>query len=302
MSYYLEFDRIFLCSSSGYTPLWLLGDSSVWEGCGRHRRIVRSWKVFQHLLGVSEAEFIEAVKPMLGGTYQEHWKRNGKWVDDKGLIRWVKNGCKNATTVEDLLRVNRHTCITCKLQDQRWKSTLETDIRTTSDLDDWILRAKAAMESNSDLYPLIMLNTWGEKITHPVKQLDPNERVVIKSKHGYLFKYEEGASHWSHHKESALIFTAKEAALLPVQLGKPVSASVLDTPNDYVVVITNDCKAPCYLNRLTGKRHLLYSYSLNSAKLYSTKAAAKKAAETAKKRVPNWDFAVANLDELSDGT
>ena len=179
---------------------------------------------------------------------------------------------------------------------------METDIRTTSDLDDWILRAKAAMESNSDLYPLIMLNTWGEKITHPVKQLDPNERVVIKSKHGYLFKYEEGASHWSHHKESALIFTAKEAALLPVHLGKPVSASVLDTPNDYVVVITNDCKAPCYLNRLTGKRHLLYSYSLNSAKLYSTKAAVNKAAETAKKRVPNWDFAVANLDELSDGT
>lgn len=32
MSYYAEFDRVFIRSVCGYTPLWLLGDSSVTEG------------------------------------------------------------------------------------------------------------------------------------------------------------------------------------------------------------------------------------------------------------------------------
>ena len=37
-----------------------------------------------------------------GGEYQEHFIQNGKWVDDKGLIRFIQNGIKNAKTIEEL--------------------------------------------------------------------------------------------------------------------------------------------------------------------------------------------------------
>lgn len=31
---------------------------------------------------------------MIGSEYQEHWKANNKWVDDAGLMRWMKSKIK----------------------------------------------------------------------------------------------------------------------------------------------------------------------------------------------------------------
>ena len=95
MSYTIEYDKIFLKSGAGYTPLWLAGDSNCYEGSGRNQRRVRDWSVFMSQLGVTEEKLMERIQPLLGGPYQEHWQRRGKWVDDKGLVTWVKNGCKN---------------------------------------------------------------------------------------------------------------------------------------------------------------------------------------------------------------
>jgi len=47
---------------------------------------------------------MRAVRAVLGSD--EHWRKNGKWVDDKRLISWAENGCKRAETVEEFLSVN----------------------------------------------------------------------------------------------------------------------------------------------------------------------------------------------------
>lgn len=75
MSYTIEYDKIFLKSGAGYTPLWLAGDSNCYEGSGRNQRRVRDWSVFMSQLGVTEEKLMERIQPLLGGPYQEHWQR-----------------------------------------------------------------------------------------------------------------------------------------------------------------------------------------------------------------------------------
>ena len=41
-------------------------------------------------------------KESTGGMYQEHFKRNGKWVDDAALLRFVQNGITEALTLEEI--------------------------------------------------------------------------------------------------------------------------------------------------------------------------------------------------------
>ena len=121
MSYTIEYDKIFLKSGAGYTPLWLAGDSNCYEGSGRNQRRVRDWSVFMSQLGVTEEKLMERIQPLLGGPYQEHWQRRGKWVDDKGLVTWVKNGCKNAVSIEQLIEANRFGAIKCCVMESYMK-------------------------------------------------------------------------------------------------------------------------------------------------------------------------------------
>ena len=147
MSYYAEFDRVFIRSVCGYTPLWLLGDSSVTEGRGRSSRMYRRWSVFQSLIGVTEEELLAAVEKLKGSS--EHWKRGGKWVDDEGLVRWVKSGCKHAVVLEDLLKANERSYLPCVLRDHNGRTVLSAQVHNTLELEDWIYQAKKAIAADS---------------------------------------------------------------------------------------------------------------------------------------------------------
>ena len=105
MSYSIEYNRQFIKTENGYTPCWLVGDNNVTEGFGRNERRVRNWSVFMNLLDVTEDELVEKAKELFN-SYDQHWKRGSTWVSNKGLISWVKSGCKKAATVEDILSVN----------------------------------------------------------------------------------------------------------------------------------------------------------------------------------------------------
>ena len=39
----------------------------------------------------------------LYNSYDQHWKKGSTWVTNEGLLRWVKNGCKSAGTIEEML-------------------------------------------------------------------------------------------------------------------------------------------------------------------------------------------------------
>jgi len=164
MSYTIEYNRQFLRSQRGITPVWLSGSNNVWEPglYGRDRRY-RDWSCFMNLLGVSEAEIMESVQSMCGGPYQEHWQSGGKWVDDAGIIRWAKTGIRSACTVEELMSQNRWSSISACLyvwtRDLKESMELYSLIDSTEALDAFIDKARARIASKApgeSIYPHIV--------------------------------------------------------------------------------------------------------------------------------------------------
>lgn len=167
MSYAIEYARQFIRSEEGITPCWLVGDNNVTEGQGRYERRVRSWSCFYNLVGTSEEEMIKRIQPCLGG-FQEHWQRNGKWVDDKRLIRWVKSGVRSAASIEDILQRNPGCCGSVRCYVHVWHgfdhtTMLETCVVTTDGFDAWIHRyrdLKAILSGEKiDIYPCVDFGT-----------------------------------------------------------------------------------------------------------------------------------------------
>lgn len=192
MSYTIEYDRIFIRSGYGFTPLWLAGDNNVYE---TKQRRARDWHCFMNLLGVSKDEMFAAIEPMLGDEFQQHWKRNGKWVNDAALKRWVENGCKNAASIEDILRCNGMRRLAFYLHTYRkddsmqtsaWgKTEMLTNVSTTQEFDTWIADVKAELaELHGDAYVCVRLSR--DKLIHPEAQKLACEMVLIKSRLGYL--------------------------------------------------------------------------------------------------------------------
>lgn len=111
MSYTIVYARQFLrLPDSRIIPLCLAGCSNLTRMNNGHERRVRRWEIFgipyfnQGEFAVSEERLLELYSKMTGGRYQEHFRWAGKreYVDDAGLMRFVKRGIKEALTLEEL--------------------------------------------------------------------------------------------------------------------------------------------------------------------------------------------------------
>lgn len=109
MSYSIVYNKQFLKIDEKIIPLVLCGDSNCYESLpnGRKRRERQWYSLYfnstNEPIAATEKEIMKRVKSHCGGEqYQEHFVQNGKWIDDKGLIRFFQNGIKNAKTIEEL--------------------------------------------------------------------------------------------------------------------------------------------------------------------------------------------------------
>lgn len=108
MSYEIVYNKQFLNIDGKIIPLTLCGSSNCYELLpnGRQRR-EREWNAIyiskgNKQIAATETDIMKEIESCCGGEYQEHFMQNGKWVDDKGLIRFFQNGIKNAKTIEEL--------------------------------------------------------------------------------------------------------------------------------------------------------------------------------------------------------
>lgn len=108
MSYEIVYNKQFLKIDGKIIPLVLHGSNNCYEPLynGKQRR-EREWNPF-YISGINkpivatETEIMKEIESYCGGEYQDHFMQNGKWVDDKGLIRFFQNGIKNEKTIEEL--------------------------------------------------------------------------------------------------------------------------------------------------------------------------------------------------------
>lgn len=108
MSHEIIYAREFVKTGDGrIIPLVLSGSNNCWEPTfGKRWRRERHW--FPVLIkkgenpAVTSEELLERVKRYIPSTYNQHFVRNGKWVDDAAFIRFFENGIKKAKTLEEL--------------------------------------------------------------------------------------------------------------------------------------------------------------------------------------------------------
>ena len=169
-------------------------------------------------------------------------------------------------------------------------------IHTTDELDDWIKAAKEEIAAGKDFYPRITLN-YGEPVRHPSKPKAQDELVVVKDGKYFVSERSPGSISTSKNRREAMIFSVDDAKeiLRDFPKCKIVSASVLDAPCNIIVEVDDGSGIPNYLVGFPGPYKVRYTASIKGAKRYSTKAAAEKAAQTAKRRYPEWRYSAVEL-------
>lgn len=314
MSHTIEYDHVFLVSQEGITPCWLAGDNNVTTGSGKYERRVRRWSVFLNILGATPQELEARIERLIGDgsdTEGEFWRRpDGKWMTNGGLRRWIRNGCRRAFTIEDVLDANGLLSYQAYIQvNSREKSSVELReyIHNTEELDRWIRSAKALISDmkmeGCQCFPVIQFS-YDEPVRKPLsakKKQDlqevPDQQVLIKQGKTYLVGWEPAVRghsvSWTHDPKKAKpipMATAQEL-LAPgspyrslLRNSKIVSTSVTEAPWNAVIRLTQE-SGEFYVCKITGRR-LQYTPFIKGAKHYRDTASAKAAIKRLEGRFP----------------
>jgi len=157
MSYEIVYDRRFIRSPLGITPMILAGSNNCYEPMpnGRERR-ERSWSPLFNDPAIPEEALMARVRSCCGGQFQEHFKWHGKFVDDAGFVAFVRNGVKGALTLEELQEYAHCGSLSCALSIWYRNSNgtnrreLSRTVGTTDELVQWIGEARARMANRTD--------------------------------------------------------------------------------------------------------------------------------------------------------
>jgi hypothetical protein len=120
MSYDIVYERNFLKMEDGrIIPLVLVGANNVydsyWSGNRSYYKRTRDWACLfvspSGSIAHTPEGLLDVARSSTGGVYQEHFKFRNKWIDDAGLLRFVKNGIKRALTIEELNELSAHPIV-----------------------------------------------------------------------------------------------------------------------------------------------------------------------------------------------
>lgn len=286
MSYTIEYNRVFLKSRQGYTPVVLMGDSNLYMG----KRRSRSWSCWCGLLGVSREELLQKANSMMGSD--EHWVKNGKWIDDKALLNWVNSGIELAVYLEPLLQINNMRAVNCKVYSYKDKISegkimLEKSCSTTSDLDSWIDAVYSYMDSSmDDVIPVINLRYENIRLPSRIKGA-----VLLKQGRNQYVKNIEFDADGHIHAVSycsnvlhAMVFESCEQIPNLSVFGafRPVKADVRRKPNNVALKINSGIHAGRFIGNRGNRKVSIVPES--AAKRYPDLRAALKAKKEIEER------------------
>ena len=270
MSYDIVYDRQFVRSPAGITPLVLVGCNNVTERTlqGRERR-VRNWSPFFNTPAIAADELLRRTQDCCGGPYQEHFKRNGKWVDDQAFVRFMQNGIQSARTLEEIRTLKPGLSLMCSLSvwrktdnDERSSHELFQTVHTTEALLSWIESARkriAEKQENESIYYSMRFPSNEPLKLPPVSHI--TGPVAARRGRDYIAATSDHSISTCFDAASALIFESAADAWqrIPASFHSEIRLCRADGIAKkrewrHIIQVASGSHAGSYVNRLTRSR------------------------------------------------
>lgn len=289
MSYDIVYARQFIRCSKGIIPLVLIGPSNCYTPTykGRERR-VREWAPLFRDPVMSEDALMQTVESCCGRQYQEHFKWHSKWVDDKGFRSFVRNGIRDAMTIEEILSASSMNALHCKLTiwtkpDSHRFEDLSKAVRTTQELEDWLDEAQqyyeARHEEESIYFDMRFMTDQPLKIHKPAASATP---VVAMNKNAYIRAVTPTSISMSPDPNDALVFASQAEAYAQIPQYfhnklRYVKAECVQKKKEwcYVIRVESGTHTGRFVQKLTRK-HLRFCFEPKEAHHFPSKQAAEK--------------------------
>lgn len=314
MSYTIMYGKQFIKTTRGIIPMALYGSNNCTEFVNGREVRERHWGVYAN--GQTEfhpQEYLKWLQGFCGGSYQEHFMQNSKWVDDAALIRWAKNGIKNAMTLEEIKEYNPWQTLNCRIYISYENRTSPIICQTTQELEAWLDSAYKQIEeikAKSKDEPFVVLWFDGrEKLNAPSKDKTPQGKVIALVRgRGYITYIKDNSYSYSNDASKAKVFdNVEQARIAFAELrfhfqGKVqfVDAKKKDECRDYCIMVqTKTCSSGLYLKtRVRGSLKL--TTAIDGTMRFPTEKAAEKYIGKLQGRYLNIaDYKVINLKETA---
>lgn len=237
MSYFIEDDHKVIKTTRGYIFMVLGGDNNVttnrWVGGNKKWAEVRarSWFHYNHQILDEPESVITAFCERSFGTKNPEYQlfmKGSKWLCNKDMSKYFRNGMKRAQTLEQLILANRGQSLDASVRHWPDKDScssvteLSQFLHTTEELEEWLDLAKPLREKyladGKDCY--ICLSFCGEK---PLRYSAPETvgKVVIKTtsrrSSGYVRDYAYNRQlNYTANLDEAVVFDSEEDARLAI--------------------------------------------------------------------------------------
>ena len=228
MSYSIVYAREFIKTGDGrILPLVLCGSNNCWTiGISGRESRERHWNLMyignNEIPALFPKQLIKKVKAYIPSEYQQHFMRNGMWVDDAGLIRFFENGIKKAKTLEEIndeLLVKSLLCGEVYYYKGYDAVCIHSStIKSTEQLDDFLSEADRLICENKDAHKLYVDISFDiekplerEKVARKKKER-LKQFYVVTTKFGYVSSLTRSGIYSTHSADYAKQFkTEKEA-------------------------------------------------------------------------------------------
>ena len=291
MSYEIVYDRHFIRTPLGITPLILAGSSNCYEPTfrGRRERRERNWSVLFNFAGATEEELMKTVQGCCGGEFQEHFKWHGKFVDDAGLMAFVRNGIASAVTLEEL-DVHAHCgslmcCLSIWSKDSIGTNQreLERHVRSTDELVQWITDAKERMANradNEEIYYVIAF-PGREPIRMPKHNAMTGPVVAMRGR-SYISNCAPGSVETIRDASKAMVFPNIDDAMNRLSPYFVVGTRFMKAENlkvrqawRFCIRVQGGSRDGMFMEKLTRSRFYM-TYSHDNARMFPNRKAAER--------------------------
>lgn len=292
MSYTIMYDRQFLKTSRGIIPLALYGDNNVTERVNGHERRDRHWGVYANdKTEFTPDEYMSLIQSWCGSEFQEHFVSHGKWVGDKGILAWAKNGIKTALTIEEIRKIVPVQSVTCYIsvwgKDYSHRNEEWQYCDTTAQLEQWLDTAYARKKelcADPSLDVFICLSYLNREPLKLASAKEPEGEVIVHKENRYLSEVTDISYTFSPDIADALVFkNTAEARNLAAHSGQHflykarfISANNKFTVKSYrVKAILPEYPNGVYIQRLT-RNTLRFCHESRYALKFTTEQQAQK--------------------------